>query len=109
MKLVAAMIALLITFSASAAPGQTSSQEEFKDLCTALHGRWVSVISMPVDYPGLAKKGEQVTAYVDFRLTADGSALLGTAYSGDGAVTVLTMYDPVAGKINPIFPRHPRT
>ena len=79
--------------------GQTSSQEDFKELCMALQGRLVGVSPLTMDFPGIGKKGEKITIYADRRLTADGSALLGTFYTGDGAFTTLTTYDPVAKKV----------
>lgn len=80
--------------------GQTSSQEDFHELCMAFQGRWIGVFALPVDLPGIGVKGEKITWHADFRPIADGSANLGTFYLGDGTVTELHTYDPVAKQIN---------
>lgn len=79
---------------------QASSQEEFRELRTALQGRWIGVFVLPVDLPGIGAKGQKITWHADFRPIADGSANLGTFYLGEGTVTELHTYDPVAKQID---------
>ena len=99
MKLAAAMIGLLVALSASAALGQTSSREDFEELCRINQGRWIIHFTLGADQPGLGKKGEKATAYGDIRLAVDGNALLDTYYGGNVATTRLTTYDAGAKQI----------
>ena len=93
MKLAAPMTALLIAAIVSPALGQQSSREDFQDYCKASQGRWVGNVTWIADWPGLGKKGDTVTGYSDFKIIADGNALWGTFYGGNGAAHVFTVFD----------------
>jgi hypothetical protein len=87
-------IILTIFMSTSALLGQTSSRAEFEEYCKAWEGRWVSDLTWIADWPGLGKKGDKVTCYWEGRIVADGNALLGVFYGGDGMGTGITYFDP---------------
>ena len=99
MKLRVLVVVLLLTVSASAALGQTSSREDFEEWCGVMQGRWVGEVTLALDLPGLGKKGDKVTTYSEIRAIADGNALYGVFYAGNGKNTLLTSYDAAAEQI----------
>ena len=99
MRLAVPVVVLLLAVSTSAALGQTSSREDFEEWCGILQGRWIGEVTLALDLPGFGKKGEKVTTYSDIRVIADGNALYGVFYGGNGKNTGLTSYDAAAKQI----------
>ena len=79
--------------------GQESSRADFKEHCDAFVGRWVGDVTWVADWPGLGKRGEKVTAYIEARYIEDGQAMLLKFFGGNGSATLLTVYDAGANQI----------
>ena len=97
MKLLLSVLLVLIflfPLTTSVLLGQTSSRAEFEEYCKAMEGRWVGDVTWIADWPGWGKKGDKITGYWEGRITADGNALLGVFYGGNGMGTGITYYDP---------------
>ena len=99
MRYTAAVISLLVAFSASAALGQASSRGDFEELCRIWQGRWVADNTLLADSPGIGKKGEKVRVTSEVRIIADGNAILQTGYAGDGTFTRFIAYDASSKQI----------
>ena len=99
MKSTAAVISLLVAFSASAALGQASSRGDFEELCKIWKGRWVADNTLLADSPGIGKKGEKVRVSSEVRIIADGNAILQTGYAGNGTFTRFIAYDASSKQI----------
>ncbi len=86
-------IILTIFMSTSALLGQTSSRAEFEEYCKAWEGRWIGEVTYVADWPGAGKKGDKVTSYFEARIIADGNAISGEWYGGNGMGTQLAYFD----------------
>ncbi len=87
-------IILTIVMSTSALLGQTSTRSEFEEYCKAWEGRWIGEVTWITDWPGLGKKGDKVTCYWEGKIVADGNAISGVFYGGNGMETSITYFDP---------------
>ncbi len=93
----------LVGCFASEAMGQQSSREDFKEFCDAFQGRWVGKVTWVADWPGLGKRGETVTAYIEARYIEDGQGMLLKFFGGNGSATLLTAYDARAKQIKSMW------
>ena len=87
-------IILTIFMSTSALIGQTSSRAEFEEYCKTWEGRWIGDVTWIADWPGMGKKGDKVTGYFESKIIADGNALSGVFYGGNGMETSIQYFDP---------------
>ena len=72
---------------------KTTTKEDFLKFCNDLEGRWVGEVTWVADWPGLGKRGDKVTAYLDVTVAEDGHALLLRFYGGNGSGTRIYGYD----------------
>jgi hypothetical protein len=99
MKRATLITVLAVTFSATAAFGQQSSRADFEDYLKAWEGRWVGEFTWVTDWPGMGKRGDRVTAYAECKVIADGNALSGTFYGGNGSSNWITVFDAATKQI----------
>ena len=102
MRPTSTLIVLIAMLFALPAFGQEASQKEFKKYCQMMEGRWVGDVVWITDWEGFGKKGDKVTAYLDWKVTDGGNALVGRFYGGAGSGTVLTAFDPRAKRIKEV-------
>lgn len=76
------------------AQGDKSTKEDFQEWIQLMKGRWIGDVPLVHDWPGLGKRGERLTAYVEINVIADGDALLGVTYLGQGKGTWMTTWNP---------------
>ena len=95
----AVALAICLCSSAIADQQKTTTKEEFKEWCDAWQGRWVGEVTFIADWPGLGKRGEKVTAYLEATTIEDGKGMLWKFVGGAGSGTVLFAYDAVAKQI----------
>ena len=102
-KAVASVAALTFCLSLSsialADHHETVTKEEFQEFCKTFPGRWVGKVTWVYDWPGLGKKGESVTAYVEATKIEGGHAILLRFFGGDGSSTSLIGYDAKSKQI----------
>ena len=96
----ALLIALLFTLPAL---GQEATREDFNEWCGAMEGRWLGKVTWVADWPGLGKKGDTVTAYLDVTTIEDGNGLVFKFYGGNGSGTILYTYDAAAKQISALW------
>lgn len=95
----AAFCCAMLLSTSTYADDNHASLEDFKELADMFKGRWIGEVTWVTDWPGLGKKGDKVTCYLDVSSTADGNALVGHFYGGSGSSTILWMYDAGAKQI----------
>ena len=78
---------------------KTTSRKDFAEWCDAWKGRWVGDVTWVADWPGLGKKGDKVTAYLEITTIEEGNGLVFKFFGGNGSGTVLFAYDAVAKQI----------
>ena len=93
MKAASALAVLTVVFFTLPVLGQESTREDFDAYCQMMEGRWIGDVIWVADWPGFGKKGDKVTAYLDFKVTDGGNALVGKYYGGQGSGTSLTFFD----------------
>jgi hypothetical protein len=76
-----------------------ATRQDFEEFCKLQEGRWVCDITWAADWTGFGKKGDKVTAYVQWTRGQDGNALIGQFYGGNGSDTRLVSYDAGARQI----------
>jgi hypothetical protein len=81
------------------AEGDTSTKQEFQEWIELMKGRWIGDIPLVQDWPGLGKRGDRLTAYSDIEVIADGHALQGVWYAGDGKASWMTTWNPSTKQI----------
>ncbi|MCS7466154.1 hypothetical protein NZK35_05630 [Stieleria sp. ICT_E10.1] len=79
--------------------GQSTSQKDFNEFRDMFTGRWIGEVKWVADWPGLGKKGDTATCYLDVDSIEDGVALIGKFYGGSGSGTVIWFYEAGAKKI----------
>ena len=89
---IACALALSAMFGASSY-GQSTSQEDFDEFRELFTGRWIGEVKWVTDWPGLGKKGDTATCYIDVDPIEDGVALIGKFYGGSGSGTVIWFYE----------------
>ena len=88
----AVAVALCLCSSVFADQQKTTTKEEFNEWCDAWKGRWVGEVTFVADWPGLGKRGEKVTAYLDATPLKTGKVWCGSSL----AVLVLApFYSPM--------------
>ena len=92
-------IILTIVMSTSILLGQTSTRAEFEEFCKAWEGRWIGDLIWTADWPGMGKKGDTVTGYWEARIVADGNALSGVWYAGNGMGPEIWYFDTATKQI----------
>lgn len=92
----AVALAACLCSSVFADEHKTTTKEEFKEWCDAWKGRWVGEVTFVADWPGLRKRGENVTAYFEATAIEDGKRMLWKFFGGAGSGTILFAYDAVA-------------
>ncbi|HAA61896.1 MAG TPA: hypothetical protein DCE39_13295 [Planctomycetaceae bacterium] len=70
-----------------------SSPAEFKEFCGIMKGRWIGEVIWITDWPGFGKKGDKVTAYMDFSVAEGGNVMVGRFFAGPGSGTIMVHYD----------------
>jgi hypothetical protein len=70
-----------------------TTREDFEEFCRLCQGRWVCDITWAADWPGIGKKGDTVTAYLQHTLSEDGNALVSKFIGGQGSETGIWTYD----------------
>ena len=80
--------------AASHAQDSTSTKQEFNEWVELMKGRWIGDVPLVTDWPGLGRRGDRLTAYVEINVIADGNALHGVWYAGDGKATWMTTWNP---------------
>lgn len=103
MRTLSLLTALLLCAAVCPAVAQQSSREEFQEYGQAMQGRWVGDITWVADWPGLGKKGDKVTAYIESTLTEDGHALITKFYGGNGSGTGMVAFDPLDKQIKAMW------
>ena len=103
MKTRLVLIVLFVALSAVPAMGQTATRADFNDFAKACVGRWVGQVTWVADWPGQGKKGEKATAYSEFRLSEDGSAIITKGMGGSGSGSSIIAYDAAAKQIKEMF------
>ena len=93
---------LILIVGARVGVAQETSEEEFKAYQSAMEGRWVGEVTWIADWPGVGKKGDKVTGYSAMRAAADGHALVGQFYGGNGTSQWITVYDAGAKQIRQV-------
>jgi hypothetical protein len=83
----------IVALIASVADGQTVSNSEYEEFRENFTGRWVGEVKWVADWPGLGKKGDTATCYLDVDQIEDGNAMIGKFYGGAGSGTALWVYD----------------
>ena len=78
---------------------KTTTREDFKQWCDAWKGRWIGEVTWVADWPGLGKKGDKVTAYLEATTIEDGNGMVAKFFGGNGSGTVVFAYDAVAKQI----------
>ncbi len=90
----------LLTFTVALAPCSAFAQEgtatkkEFQEWIEIMTGRFIGDVPLVNDWPGIGKKGEKITAYVEIKPVADGKALYGEWVAGEGKAVWLTTWNP---------------
>lgn len=84
---------LTVNASLCESRAQESTREDFNDYCRMMEGRWIGDVVWVADWPGFGNKGDKVTAYLDWKVTDGGHALVGKYYGGAGSGTILTCFD----------------
>ena len=72
----------------------TATKEEFQEWTRIMTGRFIGDVPLVNDWPGIGKKGEKTTAYVEIKPVADGNALFGEWVAGEGKCVWLTTWNP---------------
>jgi hypothetical protein len=78
---------------------RTTTKADFQEWCDAWEGRWVGEVTFVADWPGLGKRGEKVTAYLQATKIEDGKGMTWKFFGGVGSGTVLIAYDTAAQQI----------
>ena len=99
MKNVTKWIVLLGIFMTAPVTAQEATQADFQKWCSLVEGRWVGTIKWLTSWPGFGKQGEQVTAYWQGRVSADGKVMFTKFLGGAGSDHGLIYYDSVAKRI----------
>jgi hypothetical protein len=89
-SVLAATIVLLLTTSGIAQNITKTDFEEFSEMFT---GRWIGQVTWVADWPGIGKKGDTATCYLDVSPIEDGNAMIGKFYGGLASGTVLWFYN----------------
>lgn len=76
-----------------------TTHKDFREYCKLCQGRWMCDITWAADWPGIGKKGDTVTAYVQHTLSEDGHALISKFFGGQGSETGIWSYDASDGLI----------
>lgn len=92
-------LALCVCSSVFADQQKTTTKEDFKEWCDAWQGRWVGEVTFVADWPGLGKRGEKVTAYLEATFIEDGKGMVWKFVGGTGSATILFAYDAVTKQI----------
>ncbi|MBN2295627.1 MAG: hypothetical protein JXM70_24565 [Pirellulales bacterium] len=93
----------LIILLSSVSQGQESPQEDFKEFCQVLKGRFTAKITWAIDWEPFAKKGDQTTAYWEARLAEDDHMLIGKCLIGKGSDTSFMFYHPGSRQIKTVW------
>lgn len=99
MRKVIPLSIVLLFLLASLSFGQTATRAEFQEYCNVIEGRWIGEVTWITDWPGYGKKGDKVTAYAENQIVADGNAISGPFYAGNGKGTRLIVFDTGAKQI----------
>jgi hypothetical protein len=95
--------ALTLSFIlATTVSGQSTTKKDFEEFREIFTGRWIGEVKWITDWPGLGKKGDTATCYLDIDPIEDGVALIGKFYGGSGSGTVLWVYEAGSKKIRAI-------
>jgi len=92
-------IGLCLIVGVRVGAAQNATEEDFQAWRMVMEGRWVGQITWIADWPGFGKKGDKVTGYSSISAAADGRALVGQFYGGDGTGKWITLYDAGAQQI----------
>jgi hypothetical protein len=79
--------------------GQNTTKADFEEFREMFTGRWIGEVKWVTDWPGLGKKGDVATCYLDIDAIEDGVAMIGKFYGGSGSGTVLWVYEAGSKKI----------
>jgi hypothetical protein len=99
-RLIVAIV--FVAVSVLPAMAQQATRADFNDYAKAAVGRWVGQMTWVADWPGQGKKGEKVTAYVEYRLSEDGNALITKFFGGSGSSSSIIVYDAGAKQIKEV-------
>jgi hypothetical protein len=95
-------IILVVATFVLPAMGQQATRADFNDYIKATVGRWVGQVTWVADWPGQGKKGDKVTAYVEYKLSEDGNAVVTNFLGGNGSSSSIVVYDAAAKQIKEI-------
>jgi len=76
-----------------------ATREDFEKFCRLAEGRWASELTLRTDWPGMGKKGETITGYMQHTRSENGTALTGNINVGKGWWTEQKIYDPASRQI----------
>ena len=103
MRSVSTLAVLIAVLLGRPAIGQETTREDFKKRCSLMEGRWIGDVTWNIDWPEFGKKGDQVTAYFEGRVTEDNNAVVTKFFGGSGSETGLIYYDAAAKRIHGNF------
>ncbi len=83
-----ALVALLTTSGTA----QNIKKTDFDEFSAMFTGRWIGQVKWVTDWPGVGKKGDTATCYLDVNPIEDGNAMIGKFYGGLASGTVLWVY-----------------
>ena len=88
---------------ANLAVGQETTRQDFKKWYSQVQGRWIGDVTWVTDWPGLGKKGDNVTAYWRGRVSQDDNVMVINFFGGNGSETGLMYYDAAAKRTRGTF------
>ncbi len=77
---------------ATSANAQNITRTDFEAFRAMFMGRWIGEIRWVADWPGIGKKGDTATCYLDVNSIEDGNAMIGKFCGGTASGTVLWVY-----------------
>lgn len=94
-------LAALSLFTSSAT-AQDITKSDFDEFRAMLTGRWIGEVKWVTDWPGIGKKGDTATCYLDITPIEDGNAMVGKFYGGLATGTVLWAFSAGEKRITAI-------
>jgi hypothetical protein len=92
------------TVAASVAPAEpVAAPQTLKEIGELFVGRWIGEVTWAVDYPGVGKKGEKVSAYIVCSWVNDGNTLQCVQYAGQSTGRGLTWWDAASKEIKNLW------
>jgi hypothetical protein len=84
---------MMVAFLTASAAAQGVSQKEFDEFRKSVAGRWIGQVKWVTDWPGIGKKGDVATCYLDISEVEGGHAMIGKFYGGSASGTMLWAFN----------------